>query len=273
VDFGISVFTGYSVPPAELGPAVEERGFESLFYPEHTHIPVRSLRADGSSPKAYARSLDPFVALAAVAATTSRLKLGTGVCLVPERDPIVTAKEVATLDHISGGRFLFGVGAGWNREELANHGTDFGNRRAVLADRVKAMRAIWTEEEAAYAGTHAAFEPIWAWPKPSAPVPVLVGGNGPDTEDRVLAFGDGWFPQCGPLSTVDELRTRVASLRAKAADQGRDYIPVTVFGVPPDRHLLAAFAEAGVDRCLFLLPDAPADEVMRKLDEYAAIAG
>jgi probable F420-dependent oxidoreductase len=274
VEYGVTMFTGYQVSPAQLGPAVQERGFESLFYPEHTHIPVRSTRADGRSTRGYAETLDPFVALAVVAATTTTLKIGTGVCLVPERDPIVTAKVVATLDHLSGGRFLFGVGAGWNREELANHHTDFGSRMAVLAERVQAMRAIWTAGEAEYHGTYVDFDPIWSWPKPAQRPhpPVLVGGNGPGTEDRVLAFGDGWLPQCGPLSNVDELRSRMARLRERAADLDRGPVPVTVFGVPDDRELLAQFADAGVDRCLFPLPDAPADETLRRLDELAELA-
>ena len=274
MDFGVTMFNGYSISPGRLGPAVEERGFESLFYPEHTHIPVRSSRPDGRPTRGYAYSLDPFVALSVVAATTTTLKIGTGVCLVPERDPIITAKQVASLDHISGGRLLFGVGAGWNREELANHGTDPAVRMAVLAERVAAMRAIWTAEEAEYHGRYVDFEPIWSWPKPAQRPhpPVLVGGNGPGTEDRVLEFGDGWLPQCGPLASVEELRDRAARLRQRAADAGRGPVPITLFGVPPDPDLLADFAAAGVDRCLFALTDAPVDALLRRLDELAELA-
>jgi probable F420-dependent oxidoreductase len=223
MDFGIVMFNGYPISPATLARAVEERGFESLFYPEHTHIPVRSKRADGRPTEGYAHTYDPFVALAAAAVVTERIKLGTGVCLVPQRDPITTAKEVATLDHMSGGRFLFGVGAGWNREELANHGTDPKSRMAVLADRVRAMRTIWAEDEAEYHGTYVDFEKIWSWPKPiqRPGPPVLVGGNGPGTEDRVLDFGDEWLPQCGPLRDVAELKTRIDSLRNRAENRFR----------------------------------------------------
>src|SRR5262249_43965303 len=203
-----------------------------------------SRRADGRPTRDYAEAWDPFVALALVAGVTSSLRLGTGVCLVPQRDPIITAEEVASLDLASGGRFLFGVGAGWNRPELADHGTDPRARMAVLADRVHAMKAIWTADEASYHGRYVDFEPLWSWPKPAQRPhpPVLVGGNGHTTEDRVLAFGDGWLPQCGPLDSVDELRQRMDALQRRAAEAGRDPIPVTVFGVPRDPGLIEEFA-------------------------------
>jgi probable F420-dependent oxidoreductase len=271
MDFGIVVFNGYPMSPVKLGRAVEERGFESLFYAEHTHIPVNTQRADGRPAIDYARTYDPFVALAAAAAVTGTLRLGTGVCLVTQRDPIITAKEVASLDHLSGGRFLFGVGAGWNREELANHGTDPRTRMALMAERVQAMRTIWTQDEAQYHGDRVDFDPIWSWPKPAQHPhpPVLVGGNGPGAEDRVLEYGDGWLPQCGPLESVGELRTRVASLRRRAVDAGRGPVPVTLFGVPYDRGLVDQIAEAGVDRCLFpVVGDTEAD-VLALLDKAA----
>jgi len=273
VDYGIAVFRGSATAPAKLATALEERHFESLFYPEHTHIPVASRRADGTPTRGFAHTSDPFVALAMAAAVTSTLRLGTGVCLVPQRDPITTAKAVATLDHFSGGRFLFGVGAGWNAEELANHGTPAGSRMAVLAERVAAMVAIWTADEAAYAGEHVAFEPLWSWPKPAQRPhpPVLVGGNGPTTEDRVLAYGDGWLPQAGYLTSVDELRRRADTLQRRAADAGRGRIPITLFGAPPEAGMLAALAAAGVDRCLFAVSDDPGDELMTRLDELAAL--
>jgi probable F420-dependent oxidoreductase len=276
MDVGITVFAGgYALAPPALGRAVEERGFESLFFPEHTHIPVRSRRPNGRAvSRIYAETYDPFVALSAVAAVTSTLKLGTGVCLLTQRDPIVTAKAVASLDRLCAGRFLFGVGAGWNRMELANHGTDPRIRMSLLADRVRALREIWTADEAEYHGTFVDFEPIWSWPKPvqRPHPPVLVGGNGPGTEDRVLAFGDGWFPQCGPLASVDELRRRAGSLRRRAADAGRESVPITLFGVPPDRGLLDAFAAAGVDRCLLLLPAGTEAEILGRLDDWTALA-
>jgi probable F420-dependent oxidoreductase len=275
MDIGIAFLTGSDglAPPA-LGCAVEERGFESLFYAEHTHIPVASRRTDGRPTRGFADTYDPFIALSAVAAVTTTLKLGTGVCLVTQRDPITTAKEVASLDRLSDGRFLFGVGAGWNRMELANHGTDPRTRMALLADRVRAMREIWTADEAGYHGDFVDFDPIWSWPKPvqRPHPPVLVGGNGPGTEDRVLAFGDGWFPQCGPLASVDELSQRAASLRRRAADAGRGPIPITLFGAVPDSGLLDAFAAAGVDRCLFALRPRTAAETLTTLDEWATLA-
>ncbi|HEY1572976.1 MAG TPA: LLM class F420-dependent oxidoreductase [Pseudonocardiaceae bacterium] len=265
MDFGIVMFSGYPISPARLGRAVEERGFDALFYPEHTHIPVHSRRTDGSSTAGFAHTYDPFVALGAVAAVTERIKLGTGVCLVPERDPIVTAKAVATLDHMSGGRVMFGVGAGWNREELVNHGTDPRTRMAVLADRVRAIRTIWAQDEAEYHGEYVDFDPIWSWPKPARRPgpPVLVGGNGPGTEDRVLEFGDEWLPQCGPLASVEELRTRIANLRDRAGTA----VPVTLFGAVPT--MLDEFAAAGVNRCLFSVRGETEAELLSTLDDLA----
>ena len=266
MDLGIAVFGGCDgLTPPELGRAVEERGFESLFYAEHTHIPVASRRDDGRPTGDYASTYDPFVALAAAAAVTARLRLGTAVCLVPQRDPIITAKEVASIDRMSGGRFEFGVGAGWNRAELANHGTDPRQRMSVLADRVRAIRAIWTSDEAEHHGPHVDFDPLWSWPKPvqRPHPPVLVGGNGPGAEDRVLAFGDGWMPQCGPLASHAELANRIAELRRRAGTR----VPVTLFGAVPTAPMLRAFKDAGVDRCLFTLGSGPGD--IDQLDEWA----
>jgi probable F420-dependent oxidoreductase len=262
---------GLTLP--ELGQAVEERGFDSLFCAEHTHIPVSSRRADGRPVRPYADTFDPFVALSAAAAVTSRIKLGTGVCLVTQRDPITLAKEVASLDRLSGGRFLFGVGAGWNRAEMANHGTDARVRMAMLADRIRAMREIWTTEEAEYHGQYVDFGPLWSWPKPvqRPHPPVLVGGNGPGTEDRVLDFGDQWLPQSGPLADMTEFRRRVTRLRQRAADAGRGPIPVTVFGVPPDKSLLAEFAAAGADRCLLALAHLDGSQTLAALDDWAGL--
>ena len=259
--------------PQVLGRSVEDLGFESLFYPEHTHIPVNTRRGDGGSARDYADTYDPFVALAAVAAITSTLKLGTAVCLVTERHPITTAKAVASLDQVSGGRFLFGVGAGWNRLEMANHGTNPRKRMAVLADRVHAMRAIWSADEAEYHGDFVDFDAIWSWPKPvqRPHPPVLVGGNGPGTEDRVLDFGDGWLPQADFFDTPDDFGWRAAALRQRAADAGRGPIPITLFNATPDRGLLDAFAEAGADRCLFTLDIERADEALSTLDEWAKL--
>lgn len=274
MELGIAFLTGSDgITPPALGRAVEERGFDSLFYAEHTHIPVHSQRADGRPVRGYADTYDPFIALASVASVTTTLKLGTGVCLVTQRDPIVLAKEVASLDRLSGGRFLFGVGAGWNQPEMANHGTDPHTRMTLLADRIRAMREIWTAEEAEYHGSFADFDPIWSWPKPvqRPHPPVLVGGNGPGAEDRVLSFGDAWLPQCGLLADVEELRRRAASLRQRAADAGRGQIPITVFGAVPERGLLDALAAAGADRCLLALQNCTSDEALAALDQWALL--
>lgn len=279
MDIGIAVFSNCDgLTPPELGRAVEERGFESLFWTEHTHIPVRSRRSSGGSTRGYAETIDPFVALAAVAAVTTTLTLGTAVCLVAQRDPIITAKEVASLDQLCGGRFQFGVGAGWNRREMANHGTDPRTRMALLADRVRAMREIWTAEEAEYHGEFVDFDPIWSWPKPAQKPhpPVLVGGNGPGTEDRVLDFGDAWLPQVDMMD-VDELSRRATALRARAADAGRGPVPITLFGgIPEDGSMpepgrLDAYADAGADRSLFILQYQSADEALSTLDKWATL--
>jgi probable F420-dependent oxidoreductase len=209
--FGIAMFPAdYAVDPVTLGRLVEERGFESLFFPEHTHIPTsRESPWPGGDelPRQYSHTYDPFVALASVAAATERLLLATGICLVVERDPIITAKEVASVDRLSGGRFLFGVGAGWNLEEMANHGTDPNRRFAIMSERMEAMKAIWTRDEAEYHGTHVDFDPIWCWPKPlqEPHPPVIVGGSGPKVLDRVLAFGDEWMPNRVPIEDYVEL--------------------------------------------------------------------
>jgi probable F420-dependent oxidoreductase len=274
--FGVYMFpTRYSIGPAELARAVEERGFESLFVPEHTHIPV-SRRSPwpggGDLPEEYRQTLDPFLALTAAAAVTERLLLGTGICLVVERDPITTAKEVATLDLLSGGRFLFGVGGGWNREEMENHGTDPTRRFEVMRERILAMKEIWTKDEAEFHGTHVDFDPLWAWPKPiqEPHPPVLIAGNGPGTLDRVMEYGDGWIPIPGRGSVT--LAEGTARLRELAAERGRPPVPVTVFGARPKAEILDHYAEAGVDRVLFTLPSVEAAEAIKLLDSYANIA-
>jgi probable F420-dependent oxidoreductase len=274
--FGISMFpTRYSIGPAELARAVEERGFESLFFPEHTHIPVnrRSPWPGGADlPPEYRETLDPFLALTAAATVTERIGLGTGICLVVERDPITTAKEVATLDLLSGGRVLFGIGGGWNREEMENHGTDPTRRFAVLRERVLAMKEIWTKDEAEFHGTHVDFDPIWSWPKPARQPhpPVLVAGNGPKTLERVMEYGDGWIPIPGRGAVP--LGEGTARLREMAAEQGRPPVPVTVFGARPDPEVISHYREAGVDRVLFSIPPVPAPEAFKHLDTYANLA-
>jgi probable F420-dependent oxidoreductase len=272
--FGLAMFpTDESIPPDELARATEERGFESLFFPEHTHIPVsrRSpFPSGGELPRRYIRCLDLFVACTAAALASERLLVGSGICLVIQRDPIVTAKETASVDWLSGGRFLFGVGAGWNLEEMESHGTDPDRRFGVMRERVEAIRTIWTENEAEYHGRYVDFDPIWSWPKPAQRPhpPVLVGGNGPKVLDRVLAYGDGWFPNRTP-----NLEARVAELRRRAQEAGREPLPVTFYGMPPERELIERYREAGVARCVFWLPSAPADEAIAAADRFAELVG
>ncbi|HEX2172478.1 MAG TPA: LLM class F420-dependent oxidoreductase [Dehalococcoidia bacterium] len=273
--FGVFMFpTDYSIDPVDLGRAAEERGFESLFFPEHTHIPT-SRRSPfprgGDLPMEYSHTYDPFVALGAVAAVTKNLKLATGICLVIERDPITLAKEVASLDFISGGRFLFGVGGGWNREEMENHGTDPTVRWKVLRERIAAMKAIWQEDEAEYHGEYVNFDKIWQWPKPvQKPYPpILVGGDAPNTLKRVVAYGDGWLPNSGRSPT--SLARKLDELSTLAAEAGRGPIPTSLFGIAPDidRGVLASYQELGVERVIYKLPPAPADQVLPLMDQMA----
>jgi probable F420-dependent oxidoreductase len=255
--FGVAIFPTESVqPPAEIAQMAEQRGFECLLFPEHTHIPASRespYPGGGELPPWYSSTFDPFVACTAAAAATDRLLIGTGICLVIERDPIVTAKEVASVDVLSGGRFLFGVGAGWNVEEMGNHGTDASRRFGVMRERIEAMKAIWTEEEASYSGRHVGFERIWSWPKPAQKPhpPILVGGSGPHVLDRVLAFGDEWMPN---RVSDDELAARIADLNARCDEIGRARVPVTVVGSPPDASAIERLAQIGVDRVVFWLP-------------------
>lgn len=272
MDFGVGYFpTHDGIAPGALAQMLEERGHESLFFAEHTHIPVTSMSSwpgEGRLPPKYWHCYDLFVALSAAAAATGKLRVGSGICLVIERDPIITAKEVASVDHLSGGRFEFGVGAGWNREEMRNHGTDPRRRMAIMAERIEAMKAIWTQREASYASEHVAFERILSYPKPAQRPhpPILVGGNGPTVLDRVLSFGDGWFPNyvrdSGILERVEELRAR--------ADRP---VEVHIIGLPPDPRELEHVCDAGVRRALHWLPSGPRGPIERALERWeAAIA-
>src|SRR5438067_1161016 len=272
--FGVAIFPTESVqPPSEIAVMAEERGFECLLFPEHTHIPsFRETPAPGGGELGahYSRTYDPFVALTAAAAATERLLIGTGICLVIERDPIITAKEVASIDVLSGGRFLFGVGAGWNIEEMRHHGTDASRRFGVMRERIEAMKAIWTQDEASYSGRYVRFERIWCWPKPAQKPhpPVLVGGNGARVVDRVLDYGDEWMPN---RMSDSDLVARVGELNARAASVGLDPIPATVVGMAPDPARIERLGEAGVHRVVFWLPPESAEAVERGFDRYVAV--
>jgi probable F420-dependent oxidoreductase len=284
VRIGISTFvTDEGIRPAELGRALEERGFESLFVAEHTHIPVRRETpyipnremywpAYGELPRIYYRTIDPFVTLTSVATVTSRLLVATGAALVVEREPIKLAKEVASLDLISGGRAIVGVGAGWNREEMRNLGTDPATRMALVRERVLAMKEIWSHEEAEFHGRFVDFDPIYSWPKPiqQPHPPVLVGGDGPGVLDRVVEYGDGWMPILG--KSVEALAARMAELRERGEAAGRGRLPVTVYAVPPDEAVIEELAAAGADRILLQLPTMPRDESLLELDRLSLLA-
>jgi probable F420-dependent oxidoreductase len=278
MDLGAAIFfTDYSMGPAELGRALEERGFGSLWAPEHSHIPLSRrtpFPQGGDLPKKYYDVMDPFVTLAAAAAATTRLQVATGVCLVVQRDPIQTAKQVASLDQISGGRFLFGVGAGWNAEEMADHGTAFASRFAVMRERVEAMKVIWTTSKPEYRGEFVTFPPMMTWPKPvqKPHPPVIVGGAFPHGARRAIAFGDGWVPHARRPQYGDVLGL-LPQFHKLAVEAGRDpaTLPITIFGVPEDGELIARYRDAGVARVVFTLPPAKADEVLPVLDRCAGL--
>jgi probable F420-dependent oxidoreductase len=273
--FAIAMFpTDETVDPVTLARMVEERGFESLFFPEHTHIPA-SRRTPyppgGELPREYHRILDPFVALSAAATATERLKVGTGICIVTERDPIITAKEVATIDSVSNGRFLFGVGAGWNEDEMENHGTNPRGRWTLMRERIEAMKEIWTKDEASYHGKYVDFDPIYSWPKPvqKPHPPILVGGNGAKVRDRVIAFGDEWLPN--RLGDEEKFKARIVKLQAQGREIGRESVPVTLALAPTDRAEIEGYAELGVHRCLYWVPPAGKDVVERALEKYTPL--
>ncbi|HXC89977.1 MAG TPA: LLM class F420-dependent oxidoreductase [Stellaceae bacterium] len=278
MDFGAAMFfADYSMGPAELGRALEQRGFESVWAPEHSHIPssrVTPFPQGGELPKKYYDAMDPFVALTAAATATARLKVGTGVCLVAQRDPIQTAKLVASLDQVSGGRFLFGVGAGWNAEEMADHGTAFKTRFKLMRERVAAMTAIWTEDEPECHGDLVDFPKMRAGPKPAQKPhpPVIVGGAFPHAARRAIRYGDGWVPHAGRPQYAD-VTDFLPQFRQMAVGAGRDpaEIPVTVFGVPDDLDRLKRYRERGVARAVVSLPSAGADEVLPILDRWAEL--
>jgi probable F420-dependent oxidoreductase len=268
--------TDYGIEIAELAQAVEARGLDSLFVCEHTHIPVsrRSpFPGGGELPRRYKHTYDPFVALSFAAAATRSLKLGTGICLVPQRDPIVTAKSVASLDRLSNGRFLFGVGGGWNVDEMENHGARYGTRFKLLRERLLAMKAMWTEDEASFHGEFVDFDPVWSYPKPAQRPhpPILLGGETEHTLKRVVEFCDGWFPRATAGFDPAEAVRRLKHASAAAA---RDFahLSITVFRAPPDAGTLQRYADAGIARALLDVPDAGRDDVLPLLDQYADLA-
>jgi probable F420-dependent oxidoreductase len=267
--------TDYGIDIRELARALEERGFDSLFVCEHTHIPVSRrtpFPGGGELPKRYAHTHDPFVALAFAAQATRTLKIGTGIALIPQRDPIITAKSVASLDLLSGGRFIFAIGGGWNVEEMENHGARYETRFKLLRERVLAMKALWTKEQAELHGQLVSFDPVWLYPKPKQKPhpPVLLGGESDHTIKRVIEFCDGWFPRARgdftPGKAVDRLR------RAAMAS-GRDpaTLSITVFNAPADKAALAPYREAGIERVLIEVPDRSRDDVLRLLDQKAML--
>jgi probable F420-dependent oxidoreductase len=274
MDFGVSMFaTDYAIRLDELAREAEARGFESLWVPEHTHIPAsrRSPWPGGAElPREYWHTYDPFVSLMYAAAATSTLKIGTGICLVIERDTITMAKEVASLDALSGGRFLMGIGGGWNAEEMEHHGTEFNTRFKKMVEQVQAMKAIWTQDEPEFHGDYVDFDPIWCWPKPvqQPHPPVLLGGETSYTLQRVVDHCEGWLPR----SRQPELVLRgMNELQERASMAGRDMstITVSVFGVPDDPKLVDSYREMGADRCILGLPSEGRDTILPLLDQYA----
>jgi len=282
MQYGVAIFfTDYSIGPVDMGAALEGRGFESLWAPEHSHIPLTRKSAypgGGDLPKKYYDVMDPFVTLSAAAAATTRLKIGTGICLVVQRDPIQTAKSAASIDQISKGRFLFGIGAGWNEDEMANHGTtDFKGRFKLMEERVLAMREIWSKVKPEFNGAHVKFGPMMTWPKPvQKPLPVIVGGMYPHGARRAIAFGDGWMPHAARLAYGEsDILAHLPAFRDMARAAGRDpaTIPITTFGTPSDLDTLKRYRDAGVERVVFSIASEDKDKTLATLDKLAAAMG
>lgn len=271
--FGISMFpTDYAIQPIPLAKAAEERGFDSLFFPEHTHIPTSRktpFPGGGDLPDTYWRSHDPFVALSACAAVTKRIRLGTGICLIIERDPITTAKEIASLDMISGGRTIIGIGAGWNREEMENHGANYQHRWKITREKVLAMREIWTKEQAEFHGQFVDFDPIWSWPKPvqKGGPPIWIGAQSRWVFDRVADYADGWMPIMGIGSgNIERLQEALERKNRRLED-----VDLALFGAPTDAQAARSRIEQGIDHLIFAVPSADSDEVLPLLDTYTSL--
>ena len=274
--YGVVIFQAdYAIRPDEIARAAEERGFESVFFVEHTHIPASRRTpwpGGGELPREYSHTMDLFVALTMAAAATTKLKVGSGICLVIEHDPIVLAKQVASLDLASRGRLIFGIGGGWNAEEMENHGTAFKSRWKLLRERVEAMKAIWTQEEASYHGGFVNFDRIWSWPKPMQKPhpPILLGSHGPRGLQRVVRYCDGWLPNA---TNPKHLIPQITELRRCAEQAGRDpkSISITAFGARPERAAIDQYQAAEVERSVFFVPPEGMDKVLPALDRYAKL--
>jgi probable F420-dependent oxidoreductase len=278
VQFGVTMFaTDQAMRPDELACAAEERGFVSLYVPEHTHIPVSRRTAppsgDAVLPDYYKRAFDPFVALGMAAGATERLRVGTGICLVAQRDPIVTAKAVASLDHLSNGRFVFGIGFGWNADEIEDHGVEMGNRRAVAREHVLAMQRLWADDVASFDGEHVHLPPSWSWPKPVQEPwpPVLIGGAaGAKLFQHIAEYAEGWIPIGGA-----GVRDALPDLHRAVEKAGRDPADVRVvpFGTIPDPGKVEYYSSIGIDEVVLRVPVGGRDVVLPVLDDYAKVVG
>ena len=273
-NFGVYMFpTDYAIQPVKLAQEVEARELDMMFFPEHTHIPTNRVSpwpGGGDLPEEYWHTHDPFVALAAAAAVTERIKLGTGICLVVERDPIQLANEIASLDMISQGRFILGIGAGWNAEEMANHGIAYKDRWKILREKILAMKEIWTKDEPEYHGQYVNFDPIWSYPKPvqAGGPPIWMGANSKWTYDRIAEYCDGWMP-LGERAGAD-----IGAMRAACEKRGRnpDDITLAMFGLPAKEPVVQKYLDDGYTELLFPLPPQSEDKILPLLDKYAEIA-
>jgi len=277
MDFGVLMFmTDYAMPAAALAQATEERGFESLWAPEHSHIPLSRktpFPGGGELPKPYYDAMDPFVSLSIAAAVTKKLKVATGVCLVIQRDTIQLAKTVASLDQVSGGRFLFGIGGGWNQDEMEDHGTVYATRFKKMREQVEAMREIWTKSKPEYHADIVDFPPMMAWPKPvQNPLPVIVGGAFPHAARRAVRYGNGWAPIAGraPYGDINDYLPKFKAMLAEAGRKIED-VPITLMGGGEDVDLLKRYRDMGVVRWVAMLPAEGADATLPRLDRWAAI--
>ena len=276
MDLGAYFFsTAYSIDIVELATELEQRGFESLLVPEHTHIPASRKTewpGGGDLPKEYYHTYDPFVALSFAAGATTTLKIGTGICLIPQRDAIVTAKCVASLDHLSNGRFIFGIGGGWNVDEMENHGAEYSSRFQLLKENILAMKQFWTKEKGEFHGDFVDFDPAFSWPKPTQRPhpPIILGGETDYTLKRVVDFCDGWLPR--PRANIAEGMTRLRRV-AEAGERDLSSISVTVFGAPPDKETLGSYAELGINRALLRVPTEDRDTCLKLLDSYMPLLG